>query len=297
MVDKGSKPLCVYKTCRPSDMTFAEAITSVLVLTQLSTELAEEQMSGGVGNGNSGGNKINSNSSNNSTIDGGGRGSITILLGMDMAQFMELVVTSTSLKYTPHLETVIMIGFLFVSFIYALSSAFLIWGTIVEQSWCSVGWLVSEAISISCQVSSMALPPLSTQAAKHKWTLMFISVHFLLSVYFWIVVFSAQRVWSKRKKRRKNGENETVSTASSSPTEAIQDELFFQNAQQQDLQQQQQQALQHAVAVAVVEKHLQGGPDDAVVRISDYHAMGPGFDSLRGQSWLKARLTSRPLGV
>ncbi|KAL1123577.1 hypothetical protein AAG570_002653 [Ranatra chinensis] len=35
------------------------------------------------------------------------------------------------------------------------------------------------------------------------------------------------------------------------------------------------------------------GPDGVVC---DYHAEGPGFDSLRGQSWLKARLASRPLG-
>ncbi|KAL1140350.1 hypothetical protein AAG570_000282 [Ranatra chinensis] len=40
-----------------------------------------------------------------------------------------------------------------------------------------------------------------------------------------------------------------------------------------------------------------GGPDDVVVSVCDYHAEGPGFNSLRGQSWLKARLASRPLGV
>ncbi|KAL1116497.1 hypothetical protein AAG570_004969 [Ranatra chinensis] len=40
-----------------------------------------------------------------------------------------------------------------------------------------------------------------------------------------------------------------------------------------------------------------GGPDGVVLSVCDYHAEGPGFDSLRGQSWLKARLTSRPLGV
>ncbi|KAL1122269.1 hypothetical protein AAG570_003674 [Ranatra chinensis] len=32
-----------------------------------------------------------------------------------------------------------------------------------------------------------------------------------------------------------------------------------------------------------------GGPDGVVVRVSDYHANGPGFDSLRGKSWLNAR--------
>ncbi|KAL1116541.1 hypothetical protein AAG570_005013 [Ranatra chinensis] len=40
-----------------------------------------------------------------------------------------------------------------------------------------------------------------------------------------------------------------------------------------------------------------GGPDGVVVIMSDYRAIGPGFDSLRGLSWLKARLASRPLGV
>ncbi|KAL1115261.1 hypothetical protein AAG570_007292 [Ranatra chinensis] len=40
-----------------------------------------------------------------------------------------------------------------------------------------------------------------------------------------------------------------------------------------------------------------GVPDGVVVRICDYHAEGPGFDSLRDQSWLKARLASRPSGV
>ncbi|KAL1116455.1 hypothetical protein AAG570_004928 [Ranatra chinensis] len=40
-----------------------------------------------------------------------------------------------------------------------------------------------------------------------------------------------------------------------------------------------------------------GGPDGVVVRMPDCHAIGPGFDSLRLQSWLKARLASRPLGV
>ncbi|KAL1129997.1 hypothetical protein AAG570_012940 [Ranatra chinensis] len=39
-----------------------------------------------------------------------------------------------------------------------------------------------------------------------------------------------------------------------------------------------------------------GGPDGVVVSVSDYHAKGPGFDSLRGQSWLKARLAPGPLG-
>ncbi|KAL1131909.1 hypothetical protein AAG570_011520 [Ranatra chinensis] len=40
-----------------------------------------------------------------------------------------------------------------------------------------------------------------------------------------------------------------------------------------------------------------GGPDDVVVSMYDYHAKRLGFDSPRGQSWLKARLTSRPLGL
>ncbi|KAL1115073.1 hypothetical protein AAG570_007104 [Ranatra chinensis] len=42
---------------------------------------------------------------------------------------------------------------------------------------------------------------------------------------------------------------------------------------------------------------IPGGPDGVVVRMTDYHAIGPEFDFLRGQSWLKARLASRPLGV
>ncbi|KAL1115944.1 hypothetical protein AAG570_005439 [Ranatra chinensis] len=40
-----------------------------------------------------------------------------------------------------------------------------------------------------------------------------------------------------------------------------------------------------------------GGPDGVVVRVCDCHAKGPRFDSLRGQSWLKARLVSKPVGV
>ncbi|KAL1131401.1 hypothetical protein AAG570_011018 [Ranatra chinensis] len=40
-----------------------------------------------------------------------------------------------------------------------------------------------------------------------------------------------------------------------------------------------------------------GGPYGVEVSISDYHAMGSGFDSLRCQSWLKARLASRTLDI
>ncbi|KAL1132670.1 hypothetical protein AAG570_010622 [Ranatra chinensis] len=39
-----------------------------------------------------------------------------------------------------------------------------------------------------------------------------------------------------------------------------------------------------------------GGPDGVVVRMTGYHDIGSGFDSLRGQPWLKARLASRSLG-
>ncbi|KAL1117761.1 hypothetical protein AAG570_004076 [Ranatra chinensis] len=40
-----------------------------------------------------------------------------------------------------------------------------------------------------------------------------------------------------------------------------------------------------------------GGLDGVVVSICDYHAEGPGSNSLRGHSWLKAGLASRPLGA
>ncbi|KAL1123931.1 hypothetical protein AAG570_001701 [Ranatra chinensis] len=40
-----------------------------------------------------------------------------------------------------------------------------------------------------------------------------------------------------------------------------------------------------------------GVPNGVVVSMPDYHTKALGFDSLRGQSWLKARLTSGPVGV
>ncbi|KAL1116490.1 hypothetical protein AAG570_004962 [Ranatra chinensis] len=40
-----------------------------------------------------------------------------------------------------------------------------------------------------------------------------------------------------------------------------------------------------------------GGPGGLLVNVYGCHAIGPGFDSLRGRSRVKARLTSGPLGV
>ncbi|KAL1122844.1 hypothetical protein AAG570_003170 [Ranatra chinensis] len=56
----------------------------------------------------------------------------------------------------------------------------------------------------------------------------------------------------------------------------------------------------HAATVRIGSGLSQGsiwGPDGVVVSVCDYHAEGPGLDSVRGQSWLKSRLAPRPLGV
>ncbi|KAL1115139.1 hypothetical protein AAG570_007170 [Ranatra chinensis] len=47
------------------------------------------------------------------------------------------------------------------------------------------------------------------------------------------------------------------------------------------------------VIVSASCKRSIGGPDGVVVSMIDYHAIGPGFDSLRGQSWSKARLGNK----
>ncbi|KAL1123976.1 hypothetical protein AAG570_001746 [Ranatra chinensis] len=60
----------------------------------------------------------------------------------------------------------------------------------------------------------------------------------------------------------------------------------------QELTQMSEHDLLSYINPSCFDQELEGGPDGVVVSVCDYHAEGPGFDSLRGQSWLKARLAS-----
>uniref|UniRef100_T1ICS7 Uncharacterized protein n=1 Tax=Rhodnius prolixus TaxID=13249 RepID=T1ICS7_RHOPR len=106
-----------------------------------------------------------------------------------------------------------MIAFLFFSLIYAVASAILIWGSIVEISWYAFPWLACETLSFGTQIATITIHAINFQKKRND----------LLSVYFWVVVFSAQRSWaSERKQERENASTSTLSSGN----ETMPDDVF-----------------------------------------------------------------------
>lgn len=168
------KICCVKLSLAARVIAMIGLITSVLILTQLSTELADPENAGG---------------------------SVSILLGLDVEEFKYTI--SGEERFRKSDATEIMVAFLLFSFIYAVASAILIWGTIVEQSWCALPWLICEAFSFATQVSTLAIHAIALRTRKDKWIITFSVLNIGLTVYFWIVVFCAQRTWRRQSEEEK----------------------------------------------------------------------------------------------
>lgn len=172
-------------------------ITSVLVLTQLSTELAEPENGGGT---------------------------VSILLGLDVDDFRDPSSNSTLSSGKLDLQGLeVLIAFLIFSFIYATASAILIWGSIVEVSCFAFPWLFCEAISFATQIVTLTIHAMKADKKKDSWILLLSAFNLVISIYFWVVVFCAARSWAKQK--REERENASTSTLSSG-NETINDEPF-----------------------------------------------------------------------
>uniref|UniRef100_A0A224XPS6 Putative conserved plasma membrane protein n=1 Tax=Panstrongylus lignarius TaxID=156445 RepID=A0A224XPS6_9HEMI len=183
------KICCIKLSLATRVIAMVGLITSVLVLTQLFTELAEKD----------------------------GNGTVSILLGLDVDEFTQFNSQSTQ-------GSEIMIAFLFFSLIYAVASAILIWGSIVEVSWYAIPWLVCEALSFGTQIATVTMHAINFQKKRNdRWIILLSIFNLFLSVYFWIVVFSAQRSWAKdRKQERENASTSTLSSGN----ETIPDDVF-----------------------------------------------------------------------
>uniref|UniRef100_A0A1B6EHQ1 Uncharacterized protein n=1 Tax=Cuerna arida TaxID=1464854 RepID=A0A1B6EHQ1_9HEMI len=153
-------------------------ITSVLIITQVSSELAEPEGTGGT---------------------------VGILLGVDIDEF-KYTMSGEADEHRKQKVTEIMVAFLLFTLTYAVASAILIWGTIVEQSWCAIPWLICEAFSFATQVSTLAIHAIALRTRKDK-VVLFVSILKLgLSPYFWLVVFCAQRTWARQRRESKANE-------------------------------------------------------------------------------------------
>jgi len=189
-INMNIKICCIKLSLATRVIAMIRLITSVLVLTQLSTELAEQ--------------------------DGNG-GTVSILLGLDIDEF-----TNSEGENQTATANIIMIGFLLFSLMYAVASAILIWGSIVEQRWCAIPWLVCEILSFGTQIATLAIHGMTLRTRQDKWIILLSIFNIFLSIYFWIVVFCAQRSWS----RDKNGLGENISTSTSSSGNTLHDEVI-----------------------------------------------------------------------
>uniref|UniRef100_A0A1B6LFD0 Uncharacterized protein n=1 Tax=Graphocephala atropunctata TaxID=36148 RepID=A0A1B6LFD0_9HEMI len=153
-------------------------ITSVLIITQISSELAEPEGTGGT---------------------------VGILLGVDIDEF-KYTMSGEADEHRKQKVTEIMVAFLLFTLTYAVASAILIWGTIVEQSWCAIPWLICEAFSFATQVSTLAIHAIALRTRKDKVVLLVSILKLGLSPYFWLVVFCAQRTWARQRRESKANE-------------------------------------------------------------------------------------------
>ncbi|XP_073994796.1 uncharacterized protein [Rhodnius prolixus] len=183
------KICCIKLSLATRVIAMVGLITSVLVLTQLFTELAEKD----------------------------GNGTVSILLGLDVDEFTQFNSQSTQ-------GSEIMIAFLFFSLIYAVASAILIWGSIVEISWYAFPWLACETLSFGTQIATITIHAINFQKKRNdRWIILLSIFNLFLSVYFWVVVFSAQRSWaSERKQERENASTSTLSSGN----ETMPDDVF-----------------------------------------------------------------------
>ncbi|BES92936.1 Hypothetical protein NTJ_05746 [Nesidiocoris tenuis] len=175
---------CIKLTLAARVIAMIGLITSVLVLTQLFSELVT----------------VNDRS-----------GTVSILLGLDIDEFIE---NDEGLE--------LKIPFLFFALIYALSSSVLIWGSIVEVNFYAIPWLLCEALSFGMQVATFVkiCINLANKSYVDRWVVLVTVANLFLSVYFWVVVFCAQRVWARLK--REERENMSTTTLSSG-NDTIQD--------------------------------------------------------------------------
>lgn len=189
------KICCIKLSLAARIIAMVGLIASVLVLTQLSTELAEPENGGGT---------------------------VSILLGLDVDDFRDSNSTLTTGKLDIQgLEVIIV--FLIFSFIYATASAILIWGSIVEVSCFAFPWLLCEAISFATQIVTVTIHIMKADKKKDRWIIALSFFNLVISIYFWVVVFCAARSWAKQRKE----ERENVSTSTlSSGNETINDEAF-----------------------------------------------------------------------
>ncbi|XP_014281591.1 uncharacterized protein [Halyomorpha halys] len=195
------KICCIKLSLAARIIAMVGLIASVLVLTQLSTELAEPDANGG--------------------------GTVSILLGLDVDDFWQ----SSSNNGMQGLE--VLIAFLLFSFVYATASAILIWGSIVEVSCFAYPWLLCEAISFVTQIITIYLHSLKSFQRTNRWILLLSAFNLVISIYFWVVVFCAARSWAKQK--REERENASTSTLSSG-NETINDENYTTQLPQKGVQ-------------------------------------------------------------
>uniref|UniRef100_A0A0A9VSB9 tRNA(Ile)-lysidine synthase n=1 Tax=Lygus hesperus TaxID=30085 RepID=A0A0A9VSB9_LYGHE len=184
------KVCCIKLSLAARVIAMIGLITSVLVLTQLFSELVTEN---------------------------DGKGTVSILLGLDIDEFIQADSEGLELK----------IPFLFFALIYAVASSILIWGSIVEINYYAFPWLICEAVSFATQVATFTLIciKMGNQVGVDRWVILLSVCNLFLSIYFWIVVFCAQRTWARQ--RREERENMSTTTLSSG-NDTIQDEVYEQ---------------------------------------------------------------------
>lgn len=174
------KICCIKLSLAARVIAMVGLITSVLILTQISAELAEPESTGGT---------------------------VGILLGLDLEEFRYTISGEENSNSRKQEAIEIMVAFLLFSLTYAIASAILIWGTIVEQSWCALPWLICEAFSFATQIATLAVHAIALRTRRDKWIITISILNLGLTLYFWIVVFCAQRTWARQRRESKANEN------------------------------------------------------------------------------------------
>uniref|UniRef100_A0A1B6E8E6 Uncharacterized protein n=1 Tax=Clastoptera arizonana TaxID=38151 RepID=A0A1B6E8E6_9HEMI len=176
------KICCIKLSLAARVIAMVGLITSVLIMTQLSTEIAEPSDT---------------------------RGTVSILFGLDIKEFEYTIQGKTNSSSSNNIE--ILIAFLLFSLMYAIASAILIWGTIVEQSWCALPWLICEAFSFATQISTLAIHAVALRIRTDKWIILISILNIGLTFYFWVVVFCAAKTWRRQRRESKANEISSVS--------------------------------------------------------------------------------------
>ncbi|XP_014254640.1 uncharacterized protein LOC106669582 [Cimex lectularius] len=146
-------------------------ITSVLVLIQIFTDLAEQ---------------------------GKTSGTVSILLGLDIDE----IILKANMQNNAALDKWLKIGYMVFAMLFAIASAILIWGSIVEINYFAYPWLVCESLSSIAQIVSILLM-LSDFNNRHEkvdnWLLLFTLCNLCIYLYFWAVVFMSQKYWAEER--------------------------------------------------------------------------------------------------